>query len=427
MDYKEIEKAARKFEKILYDFLKDYLDKYPTPELIRERHKMGERIYVDYQTLSLSIEQENKEEENKDYDLWHYDDEYYKRRSIDLQMYLQYSFMHDGTYYIDRRDTDSTAYDCVSKFIRKNDIEDPDQLPEYLQQTPEEKAKELAEKKAWEEKQERIRLEKERVKIEHAFKKDAELLAMIIPDVHGRTFWKEAVKRYPTLPAIFIGDYLDPYHNYIEDINEADAFENFKEILEYKRQHADNVTLLLGNHDLHYFTDFDCSRKDEKRAATIRKNFEDDFSFFEMAVNIKTDGPDVLVSHAGILPGWLDKHFPNIDKTDNNLICNVLNERLHDVSSFDEFINWLVKEASWQRGGGSEFGSPVWADIDEHKPEDYMGRKKKEPYALPGNVYQVFGHTQQKEDPKYLEKCCCLDCRRAFLLTKSGLITEMGD
>lgn len=427
MDYKETEKAARKFEAVLYAFMKNYLDKYPTPKQIDERIEMGEYIFIDYQTLTLSIEQKNKEKENENHCSWRYDDEYYKRRSIDLRMYLQYGIMDDGTYYIDRRDTNSTAYNCVSKFISKNNIENPDQLPEYLQQTPEEKAEELAKKKAMEEEQERIRIEKERVKAEHKFDENAELLALIIPDIHGRVFWKDAVKRYPTLPTIFIGDYLDPYHNYIENISEADAFENFKEILKYKRQHPYNVILLFGNHDLHYFTDFDCSRKDNVRATSIRNNFDINFSLFKIAVNIKTDGPDVLISHAGILPGWLDKHFPEIDKTDVDLICFTLNDYLRNYYSSNTFINWLVKEASWQRGGGSDFGSPVWADIDEHKPEDYMGRKKKEPYALPGNIYQVFGHTQQEEDPKYMEKCCCIDCRRAFLLTKNGLITEMGD
>ena len=34
---------------------------------------------------------------------------------------------------------------------------------------------------------------------------------LIIPDVHGREFWKDAVEEYPNLPVIFLGDYMDPY------------------------------------------------------------------------------------------------------------------------------------------------------------------------------------------------------------------------
>lgn len=38
---------------------------------------------------------------------------------------------------------------------------------------------------------------------------------LIIPDVHGRTFWKKSVYDYlenhPEVKIIFLGDYLDPY------------------------------------------------------------------------------------------------------------------------------------------------------------------------------------------------------------------------
>ena len=33
----------------------------------------------------------------------------------------------------------------------------------------------------------------------------------IIPDVHGRPFWRDAVKDVAETPVVFLGDYLDPY------------------------------------------------------------------------------------------------------------------------------------------------------------------------------------------------------------------------
>lgn len=33
---------------------------------------------------------------------------------------------------------------------------------------------------------------------------------LIIPDVHGRDFWKDAANRFPG-NIVFLGDYLDPY------------------------------------------------------------------------------------------------------------------------------------------------------------------------------------------------------------------------
>ena len=53
---------------------------------------------------------------------------------------------------------------------------------------------------------------------------------LIIPDVHGRTFWKYAIQqypieKYPDIKIIFLGDYLDPYTSF-EGItkNEAPPF-----------------------------------------------------------------------------------------------------------------------------------------------------------------------------------------------------------
>ena len=67
---------------------------------------------------------------------------------------------------------------------------------------------------------------------------------LIIPDVHGRTFWrkaKELVKQYQKI--IFLGDYLDPYS--YEGINPDMAFIEFKEIIEFKKKYPKKVILLL--------------------------------------------------------------------------------------------------------------------------------------------------------------------------------------
>ena len=74
---------------------------------------------------------------------------------------------------------------------------------------------------------------------------------LVIPDVHGRTFWKEAVEKHPTLPVVFLGDYLDPYAR--ENITPDDALTNFKDIIAFNQANKDRVTLLIGNHEIHYF------------------------------------------------------------------------------------------------------------------------------------------------------------------------------
>ena len=76
---------------------------------------------------------------------------------------------------------------------------------------------------------------------------------LIIPDVHGRTFWKTALDTGKYEKVIFLGDYVDPY--VYEGIDNLMAISNFKDILSLKMIYQDKVILLLGNHDLCYLSD----------------------------------------------------------------------------------------------------------------------------------------------------------------------------
>ena len=42
---------------------------------------------------------------------------------------------------------------------------------------------------------------------------------LVIPDVHGRTFWKEPVCKLieSVDKVIFLGDYLDPYGDFVQE------------------------------------------------------------------------------------------------------------------------------------------------------------------------------------------------------------------
>jgi hypothetical protein len=59
---------------------------------------------------------------------------------------------------------------------------------------------------------------------------------LIIPDVHGRTFWKDAVDKHleECDKVIFLGDYLDEYPE--ENITRKQSKENFKEIINPKEK-----------------------------------------------------------------------------------------------------------------------------------------------------------------------------------------------
>ena len=63
---------------------------------------------------------------------------------------------------------------------------------------------------------------------------------IILPDIHGRTFWKYALEHIDEFDkVIFLGDYLDPYPH--EGITFDESVENFKEILEFKKNNIDNA------------------------------------------------------------------------------------------------------------------------------------------------------------------------------------------
>lgn len=234
---------------------------------------------------------------------------------------------------------------------------------------------------------------------------------LVIPDIHGRTFWKEAVDKHPSLPVVFLGDYLDPYAS--EDITPEEALANFKDIIAFKQANMDRVTLLIGNHEIHYLDSFYYfSRKDTLNAAYIHQLLIDHLPLFSMASQAEINGKNFLFTHAGIVASWWKKHFPDTP-TDVTSICNALNDMMKNRETLGSFIDNALMDITKQRGGGSEAGSCLWADLEEHK--------KSKSFS---GIYQVFGHTQQKKKAVIKKSFANLDCRKAFLITASGEIVE---
>ena len=91
---------------------------------------------------------------------------------------------------------------------------------------------------------------------------------LVIPDIHGETFWKEPAQKYidQVDRIVFLGDYVDPYEE--EGIDGDAALGCFFDVLDLKAKNPEKVVLLLGNHDLHYLNAameggrLDYSRKD---------------------------------------------------------------------------------------------------------------------------------------------------------------------
>lgn len=211
---------------------------------------------------------------------------------------------------------------------------------------------------------------------------------LIVPDVHGRAFWHRAMELVDQVDQIvFLGDYLDPYSH--EGISFDLALEEFNKILEFKKEYPDLITLLVGNHDMHYIIkDFmDCSRRNTDMLDQLHELYNSNLDLFDL-IHIEDDW---LFSHAGVYKGWMDKYEFTLE--DLNL---------------KTFLgsHWpALEDLSWYRGGCNPVGSCIWADIREStKHEVFPGYK------------QVVGHTQLNDKPIITDSIMCVDVRRCFIL-----------
>jgi hypothetical protein len=173
---------------------------------------------------------------------------------------------------------------------------------------------------------------------------------VVLGDIHGSTYWKEIVNGDPGCRYIFLGDYLDPY----EYIPSKQLIENLKEIIQLKKDRNDDVILLLGNHDLHYFrpeigisTRFDSRIADEVEAL-----FVENLPLFAYAFQ---DGKR-LFTHAGISEKWFRKDFRG--DADQNIADRLNNPRPDQLDA-------LYRVGAMRGGFWGDIGGIFWADIDE--------------------------------------------------------------
>ena len=231
---------------------------------------------------------------------------------------------------------------------------------------------------------------------------------MIIPDLHGRKFWRQAIANNidKVNKVIFLGDYLDPYN----DPNlEDDPIEMLQDIINLKKNNPDKYTLLLGNHSIHYiwYNFPKSSRYDRFREKDYYNIFYNNLNLF----NIAFVQDDVIFTHAGITNKWKEMCFPELTTLE-------VGKKLASEKLTENGINFgYLAAISFYRGGTYESGSCEWADVIEHL--DSTGNPTK--YE---NCYQVFGHTRVSK-PVITDTWACLDCQKGFIIdTISHEISE---
>lgn len=220
---------------------------------------------------------------------------------------------------------------------------------------------------------------------------------LIIPDCHGRDFWRKAIEIKDEVDIIiFLGDYLDPYTDR-EGITFEEALEEFKDIIQFKKDNPDKVFLLYGNHDLFYIKDdMPGCRNSIEHAEEVKTLFEDNKDLFKL-VGIAAD--KYLFSHAGITNYWLDET--------KQTLRDLIEKPIEEISG--------LSMVGYQRYGCFKTGSIVWCDIYEFAEDPAQG------------YFQIFGHTQMMKE--YIAaNWACLDCRHCFILdTETTEFTKLED
>lgn len=242
---------------------------------------------------------------------------------------------------------------------------------------------------------------------------------LVLPDIHGRTFWKEPLKYKDKFDhIIFLGDYFDPYPS--EGITQQEAIENFKELINSftEEELEDKVEFLLGNHDGHYLYDIpEASRLAKnptinKEITSLLTNLRDKYNQLILNTWITIENTTYLFTHAGINKEWFDS---------NSQVCDINTPGL--IKQYSIPNNWAAISQVGRIRGGFGAGGPLWDDVRE-----FVNQPKFSPY------YQIFGHTQLndwvnkdkiKEMNKGKEVSCedfaCLDCRQAFVIDEKGI------
>lgn len=179
---------------------------------------------------------------------------------------------------------------------------------------------------------------------------------------------------------VFVGDYFDPYCSWPYEM----VRDNFLGIIEYKKEHPDNVVLLYGNHDYRYLPGIEerSSRKDYENAQRITGVFVDaEPLFYGIAYPI---GDKHIVTHAGITRYW-KKYLPDVKDVSPANMAKAINEL------------WQINKRAF-----SFKANATYNDCDGQSPEQspiWIRPVSLEMYNLYDgtDIIQIVGHTQFKD------------------------------
>lgn len=203
-----------------------------------------------------------------------------------------------------------------------------------------------------------------------------EMELLVLGDIHANPIWKNIIKEETFDEVIFIGDYFDNLSGY----SLKEEWNNFFEIVSYKKQNPSTTTLLIGNHDFHYMPGIDQVYSGYKMATgfQLKEFWRENLNLFQIA----HQKGEFLFTHAGVSPVWLEKN-PEIKGWEEN--PEELSNNLNDLFKFTPRKFSLI--------GPNPYGdlpncSPIWIRPNS-LGESNKGSKISQRFT------QVVGHTIQ--------------------------------
>ena len=203
-----------------------------------------------------------------------------------------------------------------------------------------------------------------------------------IGDIHGRNIWKQIVaKEHDADEFVFVGDYFDSF-----TVKGPDQINNFLDIIEFKKQSKVPVTLLIGNHDHHYYPGVDDSGTSGYQtllAPSIKHVVGDNKQYLQAAYQVG----EFVFTHAGLSSEWLDDTIKdwNVD--------NVV-EKVNELFQYQpgKIAYRSYKQIGDQVYGAQGYGNESFQGLIWIRPSALMNANKK---TLRKKIIQVVGHTPQ--------------------------------
>ena len=168
---------------------------------------------------------------------------------------------------------------------------------------------------------------------------------LVLGDIHGKTIWKDIIKKENPDKVIFLGDYVTTH----DDISSEKQIANLEEILDYKEANSNKVILLRGNHDGQHlgYSWAECSGLDRTVLEYMSKEtFKERFLSLTQRVYIDKE-LNTIFSHAGVSRVWMESVNCDIEDL-NTLIPSELFGFTPD-SLFDCYGDSVTQPPTWIR------------------------------------------------------------------------------